>query len=333
MSPRRDALEEMSDLQLRQEAHQLGLPVGRSLGRDQLIELLLGVGDEPEREPEEASGAELPPAFSTVSMAKLLSRQGMDQQAAAVCREVLSRRPDEGRARLLLHRLVPSEQQRRRSISPRYRLVAQLVDPEDGPPVEPRHRPQPSVSSSVELMAQGPSVLFALWELAPAHDHRVAEVAGDGGCRVLRLFSAWRGAQGIDRHTRDLEVERRSSHLRVEGCPPGAVHRAAVGWLADDGRFFPLCQSEPTTTAPGRPFDERRALWVPSRTGVPEATDASAVRRLLERIEGASAILLPWEEGGWARRWPSPGGAVEVDLPPPPGGPSSPSSMIGGPRT
>ena len=103
----RAALEALDDEALRAEARARGLPVGRTLSRSQLLALLAG-DDEEGGEAEEAAlpaGAE-PAPLPTVTLARLYAQQGLEEEAAVLCRSVLASSPGDARARRLLERLA-----------------------------------------------------------------------------------------------------------------------------------------------------------------------------------------------------------------------------------
>jgi len=309
-----EELSKLDDDELRLVARSRGLPVGRTLTRDQLLELLSEPPDETddhEMRSGEADdgGADLPSRLSTVTMAKLFARQGLDREAAEVCRAVLARQPLEERARRLLERLAqPSPEIGDSGVltTPRqHRFSARASFAGVSPPAPPL--PSSSGGSTLVVLPRSPTMVFAFWEAEAELDRRARERAGPGAQRVLRVFSAWRGDARIERRTRDEAVEDRVGELFLSSCQPGSNLRVALGWLQLDGRLVPVCHSSATRTPVQRASRRRGALWGRLRPSRPVSRSTEAALRLATKLRDALPMALPWESGdGASIDWPPP---------------------------
>lgn len=318
-------LDRLTDEELRAAARARGLPVGSGLERGQLLALLEGGGlDEAEPDPSAPAPAGDGPALSTVTIARLYAEQGHAAEAARVCRAVLARRPDERRARALLARLSEV-----RAAPPRGRSHAPSAEPAAEPP--PRGASAPSApvfaaaGDGVVLVAVAPRRLHAFWNASAAAVARAASHGGGAGELVLRLFSAWRGTDGVVRRTTDDAAPAEGERF-LDGCAPGAVHRAALGWLSPSRGFVPVVHSAVAETAPGRAVAAGRSETVALAFSRELRRGEVAASRLLARLADALPMDLPWERGETS--WPDPAESPDVPGPsepsgPPPGVPSS----------
>ena len=278
MASRRDELESLSLDALRSEARRCGLPVGRTLSRRQLIELLscdtIEGSDVESVEGTESSATLIPPRLATVTMASIFAEQGLETEAAQLCRAVLARKPHEPRASRLLRRLERSE------------AAGRLLPAGQG-------------GSHVALWWQGPTVLFAAWQVErePGDiDGRAARLAGAGATRVLRLFSAWRDATGVRQQVRDEPVDGLRGQMFLEEVPAGATHRAAVGWLGETGNFLPLCSSPAASTPTAAPLPAReRPRWAALTPAAERPRSRAAAEKLAARLQQPGVRDFPWE--------------------------------------
>lgn len=248
---------------------------------------------DPDTAEDDGEAGEPAEPFATVSLARLLAKQGAKQRAAEICREVLARQPGDERAQRLLRELSSGEDR----------------DPRAARPVraeESQELAASSEESSVLLLARSPEVVVVLWESGSGPEERAAALAGPGATRVLRLFSTWRGTAGVETRTRDLPAEGRTGHRAIEGCRPGAVHSAALGWLDPSrGIFIPTAHSETARTPAAGPSPRRRALWA----------RPPAVERRSEGGEPAVELVARWRaQVGEGSLW---GDDSEEDVPMP----------------
>lgn len=312
----RAALEALDDEALRAEARARGFPVGRTLSRAQILDLLAG---EDEEGGEAADAAAAPPgdasAFSTVTLARLYAQQGLEREAAVVCRSVLAARPGDARARRLLERLAAARRggeasTRAQAAETRHRFPR--FQPADAPADEraPEALPEHYGAPLCELFTQSPTTLYATWDVEPERERRARALAGERARRVLRLFSAWRGPAAIERRTRDVALGDSQRDAFVGACQAGAVHRAAVGWLGRGGRFVPVCHSDATETPVDEPCAPKRPTWRTLATPRLPAPSVTAAVRLIERLKGPRlSMALPWEgrgAGSGPVPWPAP---------------------------
>ena len=295
---RRD-LEALTKRELCIKIRALGLPVGRTLKKAQLVELLLGLeedesGTQTESREEVFAPVDSAKLFATVSLARLLAAQGMASESIEVCRAVLREDPHEPRARELLG------------------VLSRTADSRESREKEPASSPLPTHRrfgwSRVLLLTVDPQKLWVSWEVSDEGDERAANLAGVGARRVLRLFSAHRGVREIERLTRDMDLSSTWGRLNLDRCRPAASHTAAVGWLSSGSRFVPSAHSA--------------VVWTPA-AGV--ATTSHAVRTLsiplpTAPLRGRSleGLLQRWRSAlGPDSIWPEFEGDAAVELPDP----------------
>jgi len=255
----RRSLEDYDDDELRAEARRRGLPIGRTLSRTLLLDLLRSEDEEdPEHPSPSAAPLELSEVFATMSMAKVFARQGLDDEASKLYR-VLNRRT---------------------------RGVDHLELPE-------RYG-----GSWLTVLPRSTSSLFCCWEIEQVLDERVEKLVGDGdGHRTLRIVSSWRSGEGIAHSVYDeLEVEL-VGELLLHGCRPGALHRIALGWLASNGDFVPLCHIDGGVATPDEaPSNHRRQVW--RVLEAPSFSRRAFFRAgLIEDLESRSLPPSPWSDG------------------------------------
>jgi hypothetical protein len=83
---------------------------------------------------------------------------------------------------------------------------------------------------------------------------------------------------------RDLTVDDRCGERFLDDCQAAAIHRAALGWLTAEGRFFSLCHSGPVRTPSAEPSLPGPASWHRPRWNLsvsPEVEPALALARRL----------------------------------------------------
>jgi hypothetical protein len=255
----RRSLRELSDDELRREADRLGMTVGRTLSRAQLIDLVAAALDDMEGSSSEPPAAldggleDLPGTVPTPTLARLLTEQGFDREAAAVARAVLRIRPGDSRAGRVLAAL--HEEGSARAGAP-----SDLTCPDDRP------EPRPSLlerygETIVLLLVRSSASLWAGWDVSPRDDENAAKAAGPGARRALRVFSA-RGVAGhVEARSSDLDIEGPSGEIVVTGCWSGAAHRAALGWRSADGSFAPSGHSILARTPPASVSRRARSSW------------------------------------------------------------------------
>jgi len=319
---RRDTPSELAALDdeaLRALARSRGFPVGRTLSRAQLVDLLTGE-DEEEEDVQPAPDAPTSTPLSTVTLARLYAQQGLEREAAALCRSVLAAQPGDARARRLVERLAAARRSARpapavadegRHRFPPFHGADALATERAAEPL-----PESYGCPQLELLPRSPTTLYAYWDFDPERERHARELAAEPARRVLRLFSAWRGTLGVERCTRDVALDDQRRDAFVGACRPGALHRAAVGWLDRDGQFVPLCHSGSTQTPADRPHAPRRPVWRTLGAGRLAAPTVEAAVRLIERLKQPRVpMTLPWEAASGRAgpvRWPpaSPPGAA-----------------------
>lgn len=324
-------LEELTDEELRLEARRRGLPVGGSLSREQLLALLTSSADQPEATEgfDDEEDADSTSDFPTVTMARLYAEQGHRGEAARLCRVILAREPDEGRARELLARLAETRPEPRR-VSTAQRSPTLTSSFDEGSARLSKEVPSSYGEPMVLLTAVNPSELHVAWEAPSQTVDQARRHAGKGAALVLRLFSAWRGDEGVERRTADSAAKSAMGSAFVRPCAPGALHRAALGFSVED-RFIPIIHSGSAATPAGEPSRSRRRLVASVRSAdagaSAAATSAAAGRamRIASKLAEGLPMDLPWE--GAEAEWPAPEASAELpdapeELPPRPTSPS-----------
>jgi len=95
--------------------------------------------------------------------------------------------------------------------------------------------------------------LQAYWELSQRSVERARAAMAEQwhtARPVLRLFEVDRSATGgtVDRPVRDIDIHGGVQHWYVDVKDPPQDYRVAVGYLASDGKFYPLVRSNSVTT-------------------------------------------------------------------------------------
>lgn len=111
--------------------------------------------------------------------------------------------------------------------------------------------PESYGSDRLVLLARDPHCLYAYWDLSPAHVERVRASAGSEELRVvLRAYDATQIAFDATPPARfqDFAVAGNARSLYAYVGKPAASFVAEVGFLRNDGAFFPLARSAPVWT-------------------------------------------------------------------------------------
>lgn len=290
-----------SDEELRREARSLGLPVGRTLSRDQLLGLLEGAdGDVEDERFERSDGAELSLTshLSTVTMATLYAQQGLNREASDVCRAILERNPKDERARRLWERLSGTTEPRRKVEADD--ALHRIRAPRRGQFAKGSSAnavlPESYGGNTVVIYAQSPMVVFVFWEIEGDVDSRCRRRAGESSVRVLRLFSVWQGESKLMRHTVDRVIEGRRGELFVGECQQGATITSAIGWRGAEESFLPVCHSSAVTTPRHGMTDRRQPLWGRVSIEAPKRSTDGAVHRFLDRLRPILSMSPPRED-------------------------------------
>lgn len=139
--------------------------------------------------------------------------------------------------------------------------------------------PESYGSDRLVLLARDPHCLYAYWDLSPAHVERVLATAGPEGLRtVLRTYDATQIAFDATPPARfqDFAVAGNARSLYAYVGKPASSFVAEVGFLRNDGAFFPLARSAPVwtprTEQPGTaPGQWMTVGWREPRNGTAEA--------------------------------------------------------------
>lgn len=111
--------------------------------------------------------------------------------------------------------------------------------------------PESYGSDRLVLLARDPHCLYAYWDLSPAHVERVRTSAESDALRiVLRTYDATQIAFDATPPARfqDFAVAGNARSLYAYVGKPAASFVAEVGFLRNDGAFFPLARSAPVWT-------------------------------------------------------------------------------------
>lgn len=111
--------------------------------------------------------------------------------------------------------------------------------------------PESYGSDRLVLLARDPHCLYAYWDLSPAHVERVRASANSDALRiVLRTYDATQIPFDATPPTRfqDFAVAGNARSLYAYVGKPAASFVAEVGFLRNDGAFFPLARSAPVWT-------------------------------------------------------------------------------------
>jgi hypothetical protein len=118
--------------------------------------------------------------------------------------------------------------------------------------------PETYGQSEVGVLAQDPSWLFAWWEATPAGwDQARAALGGDGGL-TLRLRVLTRSGESTVDHRLTWDHGR----TYVPAPTPGSRVAAALGLLADDGRFAPIAAAPPVRVPWAGPGPAEAVEWL-----------------------------------------------------------------------
>lgn len=106
-------------------------------------------------------------------------------------------------------------------------------------------------SDRLVLLARDPHCLYAYWDLSPAHVERVLATAGSDALRtILRTYDATQIPFDATPPARfqDFAVAGNARSLYAYVGKPASSFVAEVGFLRNDGAFFPLARSAPVWT-------------------------------------------------------------------------------------
>jgi hypothetical protein len=244
-----------------------------------------------------------PSALPTVTLAEIYATQGHKVRAVETLEQVLAAEPEHSAASELLDKLrageiavpepvLPPEQEETMGSSyMEEQLVERASDSPavpswmlDAAPLPERYDVDECIAISVD-----PTTLYVYWELRQETLARLARrmPGGHTSLRVLVMMPTWDGPRAFHR---DIEVPAHSGDWFVRELPEGAVVRAAVGWMSQDGVFVSAGHSggvEPSRRERSQVVAEWLARWTPEasvevRDGDPEA---SKMARALARIE------------------------------------------------
>jgi hypothetical protein len=159
-------------------------------------------------------------------------------------------------------------------------------------------------SDRLVLLARDPHCLYAYWDLSPAHVERVLATAGSDALRVvLRTYDATQIAFDATPPARfqDFAVAGNARSLYAYVGKPASSFVAEVGFLRNDGAFFPLARSAPVwtprTEQPGTaPGQWMTVGWREPRNGTAEAHAGEVVTVASDgtttaELEGAERLV------------------------------------------
>ncbi len=206
------------------------------------------------------------------------------------------------------------------------------------PPAELLHddAPLPDAygSDRLVLLARDPHCLYAYWDLSPAHVERVLARAGSDALRVvLRTYDATQIAFDATPPARfqDFAVAGNARSLYAYVGKPASSFVAEVGFLRNDGVFFPLARSAPVwtprTEQPGTaPGQWMTVGWHEPQNGAAEAHAGEVVTvgsdgPTTTELEAAERLVGPHQAPS---SWPGPT---------PPGAQRGSWSLVRGKRT